>query len=61
MFIISAGHTLPAEFGPEPTEGSYKSHASPLPHPGGLATWSHKKSIFKMKASFDMKLGFKFL
>jgi hypothetical protein len=26
--IISAGHTLPAEFGPEPTEGSYKSHAS---------------------------------
>jgi hypothetical protein len=34
--IISAGHTLPAEFGPEPTEGSYNSHASPLPHP----TWS---------------------
>jgi hypothetical protein len=23
--IISAGHTLPAEFGPEPTEGSHKS------------------------------------
>jgi hypothetical protein len=34
--IISAGHTLPAEFRPEPTEGSYKSHASPLPHPDHL-------------------------
>jgi hypothetical protein len=38
MYIIfSAGHALPAEFGPEPTEGSHKSHASPvLPHPGHL-------------------------
>jgi hypothetical protein len=35
--LFPAGHTLPAEFGPEPTEGSHKAtrHRLPLPPPFG--------------------------
>jgi hypothetical protein len=35
--LFPAGHALPAEFGPEPTEGSHKAtrHRLPLPPPFG--------------------------
>jgi hypothetical protein len=60
--IISAGHTLPAEFRPEPAEGSYKSHrviiATPWP-PGPITPHNLPDNLSSLSLTHEGLAGIK--